>query len=284
MNNYEHLFDDTAIVMDKSVEEKIEFLRKDFFLEYPKATEIIDKLNDLFTYPRTSRMPCYLIVGEPNYGKTGLVTHFCAMNPPTDNVTGDAIKFPVLMIQAPAVPEERRFYPAILRKLNCPFKYSAPVDKLETQVMEVLNRVRPKIIIIDEIHNLIAGALDRQRKFMNVLKNMHNDLQIPFVGVGTKKALLAIRVDDQISSRFRALDLPKWNYGDEFLNFVSSFERAMPLPEASNLDVGAKGKIIFNRSGGVLGKVGAIIREASVYCLKNGKNKITTDILKAIEL
>ena len=55
MDKLDHLFEDTATVMGKSVDEKVEYLRKDFFLEYPKASEIVQKLDDLISiYPRKS--------------------------------------------------------------------------------------------------------------------------------------------------------------------------------------------------------------------------------------
>jgi hypothetical protein len=282
MDKLDHLFEDTATVMGKSVDEKVEYLRKDFFLEYPKASEIVQKLDDLISYPQVSRMPCYLIIAEPNYGKTGLVNHFCKNHPPSDNLPGEHIKFPVLMIQAPVVPDEKRLYQTILRKLKCPFNNNTPPSMLETQVMEVLGRIQPKIFIIDEIQNLIAGTSVKQRVLMNVIKNMHNELKIPLVGVGTKKALIAIKVDDQLESRFTPLDLPKWKYGDDFLDFLESFEHAMPLEKASNLCHKPTSKMIYDLSGGILGRIAGIIREATTYCLRNGLKNITQKILQKI--
>ncbi len=46
--------------------------------------------------------------------------------------------------------------------------------------------------LIDEIHNVITGPVNKQRLFLNVLKYLGNDLQIPIVGLGTKEALRAI--------------------------------------------------------------------------------------------
>jgi Bacterial TniB protein len=45
------------------------------------------------------------------------------------------------------------------------------------------------MLMIDEIHNIISGSVSRQRQFLNVLKYLSNDLQIPLVTFGTQDAL-----------------------------------------------------------------------------------------------
>lgn len=55
---------------------------------------------DLLVFPKQSRMPNLLIVGETNNGKTVLVNRFRDKHPPLDNPNGDAIILPVLYIQA----------------------------------------------------------------------------------------------------------------------------------------------------------------------------------------
>ena len=153
---------------------------------------------------------------------------------------------------------------------------------LETQVMEVGGRIQPKIFIIDEIQNLIAGTSVKQRVLMNVIKNMHNELKIPLVGVGTKKALIAIKVDDQLESRFTMLDLPKMEIWRRFFGFFGIVSYAMPLEKASNLCHKPTSKMIYDLSGGILGRIAGIIREATTYCLRNGLKNITQKILQKI--
>jgi Bacterial TniB protein len=41
----------------------------------------------------------------------------------------------------------------------------------------------------DELHDIMSGSVNKQRQFLNVLKYLRNDLQIPLVGLGTQEAL-----------------------------------------------------------------------------------------------
>ena len=54
-----------------------------------------------------------------------------------------------------------------------------------------------RALVIDELHNLLAGRSDTRREFLNVLRYLGNQLRIPLVGVGTQEAYLAIRSDEQ---------------------------------------------------------------------------------------
>ena len=48
------------------------------------------------------------------------------------------------------------------------------------------------MLVIDELHNILAGSPARQREFLALLRFLGNELRIPIVGVGTKEAYMAI--------------------------------------------------------------------------------------------
>ena len=66
------------------------------------------------------------------------------------------------------------------------------------------------MLIIDEIHHILAGNLNRQKGFLNVIKYLGNELEIPVVGVGTRDAYRAIQTDPQLANRFEPAVLPRW--------------------------------------------------------------------------
>jgi hypothetical protein len=42
-----------------------------------------------------------------------------------------------------------------------------------------------KMLVIDELHNLLSGSRSQQRRLLNLLRWLGNELRIPLVGVGT---------------------------------------------------------------------------------------------------
>ena len=91
------------------------------------------------------------------------------------------------------------------------------------------------MLVIDEIHHLMAGHLKKQRQFLNVLKYLSNELQMSLVGVGIKDALRAIQTDPQLANRFESVGLPRWSLDREFRMLLMSFAQVLPLRHPSNL-------------------------------------------------
>nr|WP_321255100.1 TniB family NTP-binding protein [uncultured Pseudodesulfovibrio sp.] len=265
-----------------SDDERIVKIRSSRWIGYPQAEKTLAKLEDLLTYPKSHRMPNLLIVGDTNNGKTMLVQRFCKRHPPNDNPDGEAAIVPVLYIQAPPVPDEGRFYNTILEKLFAPFRPSDRVGKKSAQAIKLLKYVGLRMLVIDEIHQILAGNLNKQRAFLNVIKYIGNELQIPIIGVGTKEAFRAIQTDDQLANRFEPAPLPRWKDGETYRRLLITFERMFPLKNASDLHKGPLAKQILSMSDGYIGEISRLLTNAATAAVKQGHEKIDTDILNSL--
>src|SRR6266568_4956726 len=63
-------------VLDLPAAERIDHMRRPRWIGYTRAKQLLDKLDDLLTHPKTHRMPNLLIVGDTNAGKTMLANRF----------------------------------------------------------------------------------------------------------------------------------------------------------------------------------------------------------------
>ena len=79
---------------------------------------------------------------------------------------------------------------------------------MEQLALALLRKVGVHMLVIDELHNVLAGNSVNRREFLNLLRFLGNELRIPLVGVGTRDAYLAIRSDDQLENRFEPMMLP----------------------------------------------------------------------------
>lgn len=280
---YSHLNEDVIQYLNLADEDRIAKIRSPRWIGYPQSLKILAKLNDLLTYPKSYRMPNLLLFGDTNNGKTMLARRFFQMHPPNDNPEGDAAVVPVLYVQAPPVPDEGRFYNAILEKLFAPFRPSDTIKKKEFQAVKLMRYVGLKILIIDEIHQILAGNLNKQRAFLNVIKYLGNELQVPIVGVGTKEAFRALQTDMQLSNRFEPAHLPRWEYDDHLRRLLISFERMLPLQEASQLHKSKLASQIFDMSEGYIGEISRVVTDAAVHAVRTGQERITNDVLSGLD-
>ncbi len=282
-DEYAHLNEVAREALKLSNEDRIARIRSARWIGYTRAREILEQLKDLLTHPKKHRMPNLLIYGDTNNGKTMIVNRFRQLYPARDNAEGDAAIVPVLIIQSPPVPDENRFYNAILEKLFAPYKASDRVDKKQFQVIKTLERVRLKVLILDELHNLIAGNTNRQRHFLNTIRYLGNELQIPIVGVGTKDALVALRTDPSLANRFEPAELPRWQMGKDYLKLLASFERMLPLKKPSNLIETNLAIKLLAMSEGIIGELSSILTKAAVKAVKSGKEQITLELINSIK-
>ncbi len=154
----------------------------------------------------------------------------------------------------PPKPDERRFYNAILETLNAPQKDNDRIEKKHGQVLSILKKVEIKMLIIDELHHILAGKYVIQRAFLNLIKYLSNELRIVIVGAGVKDAYYAINTDQQMANRFEPALLPKWKFEEEYLRLLKSFEALLPLRNPSNLDREDLAMKILSMSEGVIGE------------------------------
>ena len=163
--NYPHLSPKAKEQLKHSDIERIEYIRSPRWIGYPQAQQVLVKLEDLLSFPKQNRMPNMLLVGDTNNGKTMLIKHFLRQHPTHDNPHGNGIIAPVVIIQAPPIPDESRFYNAILDLLFAPYKTHDRTDKKLAQVLHLLKYVNTKLLIIDEIKNILSGSLNNQKKY-----------------------------------------------------------------------------------------------------------------------
>ncbi|HSI44481.1 MAG TPA: TniB family NTP-binding protein [Methylotenera sp.] len=271
MSDYKHLSESACEVMNLSNQERIHHILKDRWVGYDRANELLTKLDDLIAHPKVERMPNMLIIGDSNNGKTRLINYFASKNPAHDNPSGENISVPVLLLEAPSNGDINHLYKKILDILISPYKPNTKSDALEEQVIKVLSKIDLGIIVIDEIHNLLTGSAREQRHFLTALKSLGNLLQVPIVGVGTEEAFRAFLTDPQISNRFVAERLAKWKLDNQFLRFLASIERIIPLRDSSNLiekDIATK---IYAMTEGLIGEISTLLNKAAVWAIKHSK-------------
>ena len=279
-----HLLESVKKIAIEDNNKRINLINNKRWIKYSAAKKILERLEELLIFPKISRMPNMLIVGDTNNGKTILVNRFYEDHKPKIIKIGkdEKLIIPVVYMQAPPIPDEKRFYNKLLDCLNVPYNINDKIERKEKQVINVLEYVETKMLIIDEIHNILAGNLAKQRSFLNVIKYLANELQIVIVAVGIKESLNAMNTDSQIANRFVPMFLPKWSYNEDYLRLLASFEKLLPLRKPSNLISEGISSKILDLSEGTIGEITTVLTLAAIESIKNGKEYIDVDLLKTI--
>jgi transposase len=140
-----------------------------------------------------------------------------------------------------------------------------------------------RLLIIDEIHHILAGPINRQRQFLNVLKYLGNELKIPLVGVGTIDAVRTIQTDPQLANRFEPVALRRWQMNRDWQMLLASFERILPLRKPSQLAELSIATALLAWSEGTIGELASLLRTAATAAIETGEECITERLLKQID-
>lgn len=280
--DYSHLHDSVRPLLAESNESRIRRIRADRWVGYARADAALSAFEELLTFPKRTRMPNLLLCGPTNNGKSMVLEKFRRAHlPMAADVTSEGIaRIPVLKIQMPPGPDERRFFGAILDALALPHGASQSVSRRQDSALQLMQSTGVNLLIIDEAHNLLAGSQVQQRRMLNLLRWLGNELQIPIIAAGTAESLHAIQSDDQLANRFEPIALPRWSYNEEFRELLRTLEALLPLRRPSNLAKPALAQKVLAAAEGILGEVVTILTRAAVRAVTTGTEAITVEMIE----
>lgn len=259
-----------------------------WWIGYDRAQEALRRFEYLLRYgPGQLRPPNALLLSPTNNGKSMVVEKFRRDHTPAPQDDTDTETLPVVVVQMPTNPTISRFYAALLAEVGAPGPRSGGGVRghdLEQMALHVLRAVNTRVLVIDELHNMLAGSASARREFLNLLRYLGNVLRIPLIGVGTQEAYLAIRTDPQLENRFEPIILPLWEPGSETAKLLMSFAASLPLkrssPDLLRPDVI---KHLLARTGGTIGEMLTLLRAAAIAAIETGEESINERTLRLAE-
>src|ERR1700678_516977 len=163
-----------------------------------------------------------LSTGHSGMGKTMLVEKLRRDHPPAFNSAVGFETFPVLAISLTSRPTERRVYAQLLMALGVSVNERATLLELEIKAIRLLKDSMVRVLVFDEVHNLLAGSPREQRVILQLFRHLSNELKASLVCLGVADARDAIAGDVQLARRLDQLVLPRWKGDEEFQEMVTA--------------------------------------------------------------
>jgi hypothetical protein len=278
-----HLHPNIAPLLTLSNRERRDAIEATKWIPYTRSQEVITQMRNMVRKVASHRPQNMLIVGVTNNGKTSILRKFVDEHAPAPRNSDGRLIWPVFYVQAPAEPDEKRFYNGILERACVPYRLADTASKKQQQVIHILKHMEVKVLVIDEIHNILAGSQSKQRVFLNVIRHLCNELMIPFVCAGIETAANAMHYDAQLSNRFEPEVLPNWGMNDEYLRLLLSFEQLLPIKEESVLTEEAIAYKLLSMSEGTIGELSNLLKLAAVTAIENKTERITLSLLSKLK-
>ena len=268
--------------LEKSDAERIQYCKKDHWIGYQSAVTLLELLEDKFNEPEQIRNEGLLIYSDYNNGKTAILKKFYDLHKTSLDTLNEndehVYEIPIIYFMAPTIPDEGRLYTLILNELCVPHKPTEKVMEKAKLVEHYLRKLNTKMILIDEIHSALTGNLNKQRTFINDLKQLSNKLSLSIILAGTREAHSALSISGETASRFPSIELPRWSNDKRFRSFIATYETCLPLKEASNMVHNQQIiDALYNKSDGLIGRTVNLMKKAAMKAIKSGREKITLE-------
>ena len=267
--SHSHLTPATAELLASSENERITLIREERWVTFSRARLALEAPKALLVRPRTTRMRSIAVYADSGMGRTMLMNRFKRANPLVYNAAERRSISPVVALQMPSHGTERRFYAHLLSEVGVPFFARATILDLETQAFRSLKRMDVKLLMLDEVHNILAGSAKERRILLNMLRYISNELKISLVCLGISEAREAISGDAQLARRFEELPLTRWQGNEDFQELIVAILRHLPLKLASQISARAL-RHVLQLTDGVTAQIFGMFNDLAVEAIRSG--------------
>jgi hypothetical protein len=270
-------------IEDLSPFERVTAIQMQYFVHTPITAMVIKKMEELLKFPKQDRMPCILILGDSNSGKTSVLKKFWRSHPAVRHPADYQDRRPVIYFEVSG-PGESRFFDQALKGLGVTPALSHNPRQKEQQFLTHCTKQGVRALVIDEFHNGIHTSSREQLKLLVRVKSVTNMLQIPLIVAGTPDAKTFLFSDPQLSSRFVIQErIPRWQDGKEYRGFLHGLEIKYPLKKPSMLgEIGVLAVKIMDMTEGLTGEMVRLLQASAVLAIETAEEQITEKLLDSV--
>lgn len=278
---FKHLAPGAREALAKPIAERIAYMQRDHWMRYGRADAILAQMEAIAAHPRVGRMPCMMLVGEPNNGKSSIMRRFAKKHPPLDSDKG--LKVPVLQLDDLKDADERGLYNGIIDRFGFPNNPSKQLATLEYKAYQLLAEYEVQVMMLDEFNVFAEATPSKQRKLLNILKVMSNRRQMSFICAGTSDAFSLMQKDQQFSSRFRPEVLRPWTDIDEWRRLMAGFEQLIPLPEASGISEERFARKLMVTAEYTIGDGWELLKKMGEHAIRKQAPRLTIELVDQMD-
>lgn len=271
---YEHIFESHRQYAYLGDEQRKKWICQDRWVDLPQAKRALNMLEKIFVYPPRGRMPCLLLYGATDMGKSEILKRFVEQHPSGYDKRRGISHVPVVRVEMVPEPLEADFYLQILTTLKHTGCEHYALRALRTTVHQILKEIDAKMLILDELEKMLAGTARQQRIFLNAIRFLTNSLEIPIVCAGTETARTAFITEPALADRFSALELIAWQDDMALRQLLASIAGLLPLHKASELNTPEVRKQILAMTEGITGRIFKLIEVVAMKAIDSKREML----------
>ena len=225
------------------------------------------------------------LIGDYRSGKSIILHQFAKMHPPV--LTDGGYFFPVIYIEGSKTWEKRTLSGKISSATGKIARVEAP-DRMKELAFNRLVDFGVRLILIDDFHSVLTTRNETREYVMAYIKDLADLDQCNVLLAGAGPVEAACRADKQIegrggfpNTRLRRFNGKSSSGRDLFRLFLNGVDRRLPFAKPSNLAAAAYVDEFLEVSGGSIGFVMNVVRDAALFALDQQAEKVFPEHLTA---
>ena len=275
----DHLHPAVREMLSWPVERRIAYVREDKWIGYAEARAALKALSDLLVQPDKLRHRGVLVSAKPDNGKSAVLKRFEHLNKPITLDSGEPSK-PVVRVWTPDEPSETKLWSQVLKALKTPHRSSDPARILKEQAVRQIDFLQVRLLMFDELHNLLRGSVKRTEHLLTLLKMLVNEMPLRIAVAGTQEIVRAVVLDKQLKTRFDCYQLPPWRDDIRLRTFLKGLESTFPLPEPSNLHEQELRLLMLSKADQTIGGFVVQVQRAAELAVSRNKPCIDAALVR----
>ncbi len=248
--------------------QRIACIDRDLWIGYGRAQDAHQRLDRILRSERRMRPDNLLVVGASNNGKTAIARRFHARHLLPEDPAAERATVPVVFVQAPNGPRIAPLLANILQALGREPARRHTIAQLRSETYRAMQDVALRLLLIDDLHNISGSGVG---PMLVELRNLGSVTGVSLGCFATKEIAAIFRRDEQLANRFELLTLPRWQLDDlDYARLLATFAQQLPLRRPSRLTDPAIARTILVASGGLIGGIASLLRQAAVEAIRSG--------------
>ncbi|WUC68515.1 TniB family NTP-binding protein (plasmid) [Streptomyces sp. NBC_00539] len=279
-----------------NAEERLDYHSRFVILSTPIMAKISLTLRRLMILNRrhngTARRGL-LISGPPTTGKTTTLQQLGRSFHLADRARHGGLdeRLPVVFLSVPPAATPKMLVSELARFLDLPITTSMNQARITDIVCATLHQLGTRLVLVDDVH-LLNTRTRNGAETSDQMKHLSERIPATFVYAGValdaSPLLTGVR-GTQIAGRFKTVRNPPLPHGSPaqrtaWEGLIQGMDQALRLEAHHKGALVRHAPYLHHRTGGRIGSLSALVREAAIAAILDGTEKITKQLLNDIDL
>jgi len=257
------------------------------FLHVAHVKELLGELNACLRTGQRRTKPRHLVIfGDSGVGKSKLLEVFAGKYPRQE--LADRAVIPVLRAKMRSLPTAKRIVVDLLTAMGSPFATKGKDEEPMVQLKKLCTACGVQLVLFDEVSHLVDRGREKTHyKHGDALKEVVDELGIPFVLTGIPRLTKLFDVNEQLRGRFsrRRTIKPFSIVGkerlQEFRSVVHSFQAKLKGIDSVDLTTKELLPRVLMATNGLLRPLVDLLKEAVDLAVGSNERSLTAETLEA---